>query len=56
MRVGANWTRYASSAAESKHKNDIYGDVDNPKAAKDKPATPAATVVLLPTATRAQRC
>ena len=33
--------------AETKHKNDIYGDVDNPRAAKAKPATPAATIVLL---------
>lgn len=32
---------------ESKHKNDIYGDVDNPQAVAAKPATPAATVVLL---------
>ena len=32
----------------SKHKNDMYGDVDNPSAAREtRPATPAATVVLL---------
>ena len=37
----------ASADSASKHKNDIYGDVDNPRAAKAKPATPAATVVLL---------
>ena len=34
-------------AATEKHKNDIYGDVDDPKAAEVRPATPAATVVLL---------
>ena len=32
---------------ESKHKNDIYGNVDDPQAAEERPATPAATVVLL---------
>ena len=33
---------------EGKHKNDIYGNVDDPKAVKEsRPATPAATVVLL---------
>ena len=33
---------------ETKHKNDIYGNVDDPKAsAESRPATPAATVVLL---------
>ena len=37
----------ASTPAETKHKNDIYGDVDNPQAVKAKPATPAATIVLL---------
>lgn len=37
-----------SSSTESKHKNDIYGNVDDPKAIKEaRPATPAATVVLL---------
>ena len=36
------------SANANKHKNDIYGNVDDPKAVKEaKPATPAATVVLL---------
>ena len=37
----------SSSPADSKHKNDIYGDVDNARNAKAKPATPAATIVLL---------
>ena len=37
----------ASTPAETKHKNDIYGDVDNPQAVKAKPATPAATIILL---------
>lgn len=37
----------AATPAETKHKNDIYGDVDNPRAVEAKPATPAATVVLL---------
>ena len=33
---------------EQKHKNDIYGDVDDPKSSRaTRPATPAATVVLL---------
>ena len=33
---------------EGKHKNDIYGNVDDPKAVREsRPATPAATVVLL---------
>ena len=37
-----------AQTTESKHKNDIYGNVDDPKAIKDAPpATPAATVVLL---------
>ena len=36
-----------ATPAASKHKNDIYGDVDNPQAVKAKPATPAATIVLL---------
>ena len=35
-------------AANEKHKNDIYGDLDDPKNAKEtRPPTPAATVVLL---------
>ena len=36
-----------AASTETKHKDDIYGDVDNPRAVKAKPATPAATVVLL---------
>ena len=37
-----------ASTTESKHKNDIYGNVDDPKSIKEaRPATPAATVVLL---------
>ena len=36
------------STTDSKHKNDIYGNVDDPKSVKAaRPATPAATVVLL---------
>ena len=34
------------SGASGKHANDIYGDLDNP-AKETRPATPAATVVLL---------
>ena len=38
----------AKAAQEGKHKNDTYGSMDHPKAAKEsRPATPAATVVLL---------
>lgn len=34
--------------SDTKHKNDIYGNVDNPREIKDAPPpTPAATVVLL---------
>ena len=34
--------------ADGKHKNDMYGDVDGaPQARETRPATPAATVVLL---------
>ena len=34
--------------APAKHKNDMYGDVDDPRSVKDvAPAVPAATVVLL---------
>ena len=33
---------------DAKHKNDIYGNVDDPKSIREeRPATPAATVVLL---------
>lgn len=36
------------AANEAKHQHDIYGNVDDPKAVKEtRPATPAATVVLL---------
>lgn len=37
-----------SNASESKHKNDVYGDVADPRVAKaDRSVIPAATVVLL---------
>ena len=38
--------RKSAAPAASRHKNDIYGDVEN-RAAPARPATPAATVVLL---------
>ena len=38
----------AASGDGAKHKNDMYGDVDDPRSVKDvAPAVPAATVVLL---------
>lgn len=38
----------SNTGQSSRHKNDIYGNVDNPRAAREtRPATPAATVVLL---------
>lgn len=38
----------AASGEPEKHKNDMYGDVDDPRSAKEAaPAVPAATVVLL---------
>ena len=41
-------TEPLQNQGEHKHKNDMYGDVDNPAAIEDAPpAVPAATVVLL---------
>ena len=36
-----------ASGGGGKHANDIYGDLDDPRAREARPATPAATVVLL---------
>ncbi|MDE0693341.1 MAG: NUDIX hydrolase [Gammaproteobacteria bacterium] len=46
--IGTETLQNQQEQNQQKHKNDMYGDVDNPAAIEDAPpAVPAATVVLL---------